>query len=85
MWDVGDWTLVVGVGFLVLVGNTTDRPPVVPVVAEGRVDKATKEVEDVSVRTTGNRTRPVVAVHCWIAQRAIIDAAGPHKPQRVGS
>ena len=58
------------------------RPPVVPVVAVGRPDARAIEVEVVSIITTDDRTGPVVAVRCCIVQRAIVDVAGPHKPQR---
>ena len=41
-----------------------------------------KEEEEVSIITTDDRTGPVVAVRCCTAQRATVDVAGPHKPQR---
>ena len=63
--------------------NTAYRPPDAPVeVAVGRVNIATTEAQVVSVGATENRIRPVVAVHRWIVQRAIVQVAGPHKPQR---
>ena len=68
-------------GNAALASDTAYRPPVVPVVVTGRVDIGTIKVQVVSVGTTANRTRPVVAVDAGIVQGTAIDIAGPHNPE----
>ena len=66
---------------LLLASNAAYRPPVVPVVVTARVDIGTIKVQVVSVGTTANRTRPVVAVDAGIVQGTAIDIARPHNPE----
>ena len=70
-------------GNLTLASNTAYRPPEVPVVVTGWVDSSTIKAQEVSVDTTANRTRPVVAVGAGIVQGTAIDIAGPHKVVRI--
>ena len=65
-----------------LARHAAHRPPEVPVADTARVDIGTIKVQAVSVGTTANRTRPVVAVDAWTVQATvidIIDIARPHK------
>ena len=66
-------------GNLILASNTAYRHPVIPVVDTGWVDISTIKDQAVSVGTTANRTRPVVAVDAGIAHGTATDKARPHK------
>ena len=70
---------------LILASNTAYRPPVVPVAAKGWVDTSATKAQVVSVGTTANRTRPVVADDAGTVQVTAIDIARPHKVVRIGA
>ena len=65
--------------------NTAYRPPVVPADVTGWVDTSSIKVQDVSVGTTANRTRPVAAVDAGRVQGTATDNARPHKVVRIGA
>ena len=64
-------------------GDTADREPGVPVVADRGTDSVRAEVQDVSVGTRGADRGPVEAVVARVAQVvAWDDATAPDKQQR---